>query len=136
MTRLRPVIDRLMEKVTIDENGCWIFTGARSAAGYGVIGAGGRDEGVVYVHRVTYEHRIGPIEPGYQVDHLCRVRACCNPKHLEAVTQAENIRRALVLRPIKTHCKRDHEFTDDNTGRNSRGGRYCRTCVGIRRSAA
>jgi hypothetical protein len=126
-----PVIDRLMDKIAIDGNGCWIFTGAMSAVGYGVIGAGSRSDGVLLIHRVTYQHFVGPIPEGFQVDHLCRVRACCNPAHLEAVPQAENNRRALALRPVKTHCKRGHEFTNANTGRNKRGGRYCRACLAI-----
>lgn len=136
---MRPVIERLLAKVEPDGNGCWIFTGGKSAAGYGVIGLGGRDDGTNYTHRVTYEHFVGPIPTGHQVDHLCRVRACCNPAHLEAVPQAENNRRALALRPAKTHCKHDHEFTPDNTGRNAKGNRYCLSCARVRnarRSAA
>lgn len=101
--RPRPLIERLLAKVRPADSGCWIFTGAIAASGYGVIGAGPRGTGVALVHRAAYEHFVGPIPAGLHIDHLCRVRACCNPEHLEAVTQRENNARAAVIRyPNKT----------------------------------
>lgn len=85
---------RAFKSVAEDANGCWIFLGARTKAGYGMVGRGRRGEGNVYVHRLMYEAFRGPIPDGLHLDHLCRVRECCNPDHLEAVTQAENNRRA------------------------------------------
>ena len=79
--------------VVPDENGCMIFTGATAGAGYGVVGKGPAGAGYYYVHRVSYEHHKGPIPEGLTIDHLCRVKLCVNPDHLEAVTQAENNRR-------------------------------------------
>lgn len=61
---------------------------------------------LVYLHRYYWELRNGPIPDGYQIDHLCRNRWCINLKHLEAVTQEENIRRALPYR-VKTYKKRN-----------------------------
>lgn len=84
----RPVIDRLMDRVREDENGCWIFEGCRTKDGYGQIKDGGR---LKYVHRVAYEHFNGPIGPGLDIDHLCFVRACVNPDHLRAVTNKQNL---------------------------------------------
>jgi hypothetical protein len=72
----RPVMDRLTDKVREDENGCWIFEGGRTKGGYGMIDDGGRKK---YVHRVAYEHFIGPISPGLDIDHICFVPACVNP---------------------------------------------------------
>lgn len=46
-----------------------------------------------YAHRLAYERAKGPIALGAQIDHLCRVRECVNPDHLEVVTQTENVRR-------------------------------------------
>lgn len=128
---MTPVIDRLMAKVKKDENGCWVFQGARSKAGYGYIGMGGKADGTAPTHRVTYLHFKGPIPESLVLDHLCRNRACCNPEHLEPVTRKENTRRGLRgpgwgERDI-THCKRGHEFTPENTYR-SKVGRVCRAC--------
>lgn len=89
------VIERIQARITVDENGCHVFTGALDR-GYGRIGIGPRAEGIGYTHRLMYEAANGPIPEGLHIDHLCRNRACCNPDHLEAVTQAENNRRAAV----------------------------------------
>jgi hypothetical protein len=70
--------------------GCWLWSGLLNRKGYGVI----KDKDkTVYVHRFTFERAKGAIPDGLEIDHLCRVRSCCNPDHLEAVTHLENIRR-------------------------------------------
>jgi hypothetical protein len=67
-------------------------------------------------------HLVGPILDGLVIDHLCSVRRCCNPDHLEAVTNAENTRRGesppQVVRRARA-CKRGHDV--------SNGGK-CREC--------
>lgn len=67
---------------------CWIWTGSRSPDGYG-------RHGGTYAHTLLYEAHVGPVPEGQELDHLCRVPACCNPDHLEPVTHAENVRRAI-----------------------------------------
>ncbi|TDD77726.1 HNH endonuclease [Actinomadura rubrisoli] len=84
----------------------------------------------VVVHRFVYESLVGPIPEGLVLDHLCRVRACCNPAHLEPVTDRVNILRGASITAAnarKTHCDHGHEFTSQNTYRH-RGRRLCRAC--------
>lgn len=79
--RLRPVIGGLW---------CIEYTGKVDKYGYGQIHARYRHMGA---HRAAYEHFVGPIPDGLQIDHLCRNKLCVRPDHLEAVTLAENLRR-------------------------------------------
>lgn len=73
--------------------GCWLWLGGHTPAGYGQIWYSGRQG---YAHRFAYELFRGPIPSGYDIDHLCRQRACVNPAHLEPVTHLVNVRRGLV----------------------------------------
>ncbi len=72
---------------------CWIWTGWTINTGYGMIGTGGREGHDVLVHRLSYELLVGPIPDGLNIDHLCSTPTCVNPDHLEAVSQAVNVRR-------------------------------------------
>lgn len=80
------------------EGGHWSLS-VRTLKGYHVICVGkGRKK---YDHVLSYELHVGEVPEGLEVDHLCRVKWCCNPDHLEAVTHRENIRRRDL------HGKRD-----------------------------
>jgi len=91
-------------------SGCWLWVGRVDKLGYGQFDADARGN---KAHRYAYQHLVGPVPAGLELDHLCRVRACCNPQHLEAVTHAENMRRG--AHALKTHCPSGHAYADDNT---------------------
>lgn len=123
---VRTVLDLFEAKVDkSDPNGCWLWTAYRDRDGYGRFDRGRQR---LRAHRWSYEHFVGPIPEGLTIDHLCRVRNCVNPDHLEPVTIAENTRRGNRVGWKKTHCKYGHEFTETNTLYGSRGKRICRTC--------
>jgi hypothetical protein len=61
------------------------------------------------VHRLIYTAAFGPIPDGLQIDHLCGVRSCCNPAHLEAVTPKENAQRANAYER-REFCRRGHRL--------------------------
>lgn len=114
------LIDRIAARLDVGGDDCWEWPGSKTL-GYGTI----KYRGVsMYVHRAVYEECVGPIPSGYQIDHLCRNRACSNPDHLEAVTQRENIARAQT----KTHCLRGHAYDEENTETYANGRRRCRAC--------
>lgn len=125
--------ERIARHVLVDDNGCWLWTGAVQSSGYGSVG---RDGGTsALAHRVSYEAYIGPIPDGMQVDHVkdrgCRSRRCVAPYHLEAVTPQENVNR--TGHGEQTHCKRNHPLSGDNLivkkrGPGRRPTRNCRTC--------
>jgi hypothetical protein len=107
---------------------CWVWTGPLDSRGYGNMNIKGRGP---IAHRHAYEFAVGPIPEGLEIDHLCRVRACVNPAHLEPVTSAENMRRAADAKFAARGnvCINGHEYTPDNTYVNPRGGRQCRICM-------
>lgn len=110
---------------------CWLWTGAKNAGGYGYYRANGK---TYKAHRYAYELYRSEIPEGLVVDHLCKVRDCVNPEHLEPVTQKENLYRGDTIAAIsraKTHCKYGHEFTVKNTIIKTNGSRNCRTCVNL-----
>jgi len=117
----------------IDRTGdCWLWVGFIKDNGYGSLTIDGRTQ---YAHRLVYTALVGPIPAGAEIDHLCRVRHCVNPQHLEPVSKAENCYRGESIpgrRHRQTHCQHGHEFTADNTAVSSRGHRRCRACDAAR----
>jgi hypothetical protein len=104
--------------------GCWLWLGSGNQYGYGRMLINRQS---FLAHRVSYEIHKGPIPDGLELDHLCRVRCCVNPDHLEPVTHEENVRRG--GRMLNTACPSGHPFSPENTWINPKTGwRQCRKC--------
>lgn len=108
---------------------CWLWTAGRTVrGGYGQVKWQGR---VRKAHQVAWEILVGLAPAGLEPDHLCRVRLCVNPDHIEWVTKAENVRRSMAPTAIAARlnrCLQGHRFTPENTVRNADGYRRCRRC--------
>lgn len=120
---------RVLAKVNLTESGCWVWTGRRDRDGYGLMKIGRAPR---FVHRVSFEAWMGPIPEGLQIDHLCRVRDCCNPEHLEPVTSRENTMRSPIapaaVNSRKTHCDSGHALDGGNVYVDATRSRRCREC--------
>ena len=116
---------RVMSKVIVDpESGCWNWSAGLTDDGYGSVWL---VDTSVQVHRAVWSWNRWLVCYSRELDHLCRNRRCCNPEHLEMVTEEENIRRgesAAGHNARKTHCPQGHPYS----GTNSRGERICQPC--------
>lgn len=154
--KTKPAIDRIFAKVAVDEHGCWLWRGATIPSGYALVKLPSGEQPPV--HRFVYEYFRGPIPEGLQIDHLCRVRHCCNPWHLEPVSARENVRRgvnarrggsgsiaedpcavaALSAEPDPRYskrtmyCPRGHAYSAENTRVTRDGQKHCRACARAR----
>lgn len=143
--KFNSLLDRIMDKVEmVTESGCWLWTARLDDGGYGLIGFydpiayhnSGKKSVQKRAHVAAYELLIGTIPSGMELDHVCRVRCCVNPYHLEPVTHAENVRRGIsgivngARMRAKTHCPRGHEYSGANLFV-TQGGRKCRECQRI-----
>ena len=118
---------RFEAKVEPEPNsGCWIWVGSRCGHGYGylwVLALGRTTKAAT----LAYEHFVGPVPAGYELDHLCRVRCCVNPAHLEPVTHRINMLRGntpAAAHAAKTACPNGHPYDAVDY----RGRRFCRRC--------
>lgn len=113
---------------------CWLWAGTVRPDGYGAF----QYDGVrVMAHRAAYEMLVGPIPDGLDLDHLCRVRNCIRPTHLEPVTRRVNVLRGVgpsAQAARRDECANGHEYTEESTYW-YRGYRMCRVCPRERREA-
>lgn len=112
-------------------SGCWLWMAYCNENGYGQFFYNGR-QGLA--HRASYELYVGPIPDGLTLDHLCRVRCCVNPQHLEPVAQSVNMERGEIVLRRKlqnltvTHCPQGHPYGGKNLSVGVNGERSCKTC--------
>ena len=122
------------DRIKVDSRGCWLWQGGLTYQGYGRVYVNNRD---LRAHRFAYELLIGEVPEGLVLDHLCRVRNCVNPAHLEPVTDRVNALRGIgpaASLAAATHCQRGHELSGNNLlleprpNRSIGVQRRCRTC--------
>jgi hypothetical protein len=122
------VLQRLFTRVEFTES-CWLWRGSVSGDGYGGIRVSGRNQ---RVHRVAYELLVAPVPDGLVLDHLCRVRNCVRPDHLEPVTGRVNTLRGETITAkalAATHCPQGHPYAGENLLARRKGWRGCRQCA-------
>lgn len=100
--------------------GCWLWTKSKSPDGYGWASLNGK---TYQAHRLVYELLNGPVGRASQLDHLCRVRHCVNPAHLEPVTPRENQARSPLTPTGMTLCAKGHGLSEHY------GQRRCLICM-------
>lgn len=116
---------------------CWLWKGAHRDSGYGQFALFDHGNVPASAHRIAYGLANTGIPKGMHVLHRCDNPPCCNPAHLFAGTQKDNMadkkQKGRDPRTQQTHCKRGHEFTPDNTYAKKNGsgsvGRGCRECL-------
>jgi hypothetical protein len=139
-----PRLGDLADKFQVDMfSGCWRFQGRLDRDGYGVLYAEGKSW---RAHRYVYTRLVGTIPAGpdgraLTLDHVaargCVHRDCCNPAHLEPISQALNTKRTTPWNRQKTHCPRGHDYAETGVYRECRDGyarRYCTACAKVGRA--
>lgn len=124
LPKYRGLLEYIYKYSKQSRSGCWLWLGGIGPGGYGTASWGGKTQ---RAHRLSYAAFKGNIPDGLCLDHLCRVRSCINPQHLEAVTYAVNSSRGIgpsAINQRKTHCKNGHLFPPANSARR----RICLPC--------
>ncbi len=127
------IAQRIAAFSIVDEaSGCWLWRQSLYSNGYARLTFKGK---IYLAHRKSYETHVGPIPPGLDLDHLCRVRRCVNPAHLQPVSRSVNVSRGLVSTEHNwncgqnvTHCPKGHPYDVENT-RMYKTHRLCRQCA-------
>lgn len=145
-----PTPDELLD-AKVDRSGgpdaCWPWTGGITRDGYGYLHVAGKTR---MAHRESYSREHGEIPPGMVIDHECHNRSgctlttgecphrrCCNPTHLGAKTNEENIKASPNALVNRTHCLRaGHELTPENILHVTVGGYSVRRCAACKRAHA
>jgi hypothetical protein len=134
LIRRRDAVERFWEKVDIQlEGGCWVWMAAvHPGTGYGIFGAGqGRPTKTVRADKYAYQLLVGPIPDEQMPLHLCGLRHCVNPGHMELGPIPAPHSPIAVRRKALDCCNRGHRFTLSNTIIRANGNRTCRTCRNV-----
>jgi hypothetical protein len=124
VSRFKDLPQFIQDRTKVSDSGCWLWQSSLCPHGYAYTSK--KRYGQRRVHRVSYTLLVGQIPEGLVLDHLCRVKNCINPHHLEPVTDRENLRRGFAL---ITACPQGHDYTPDNTYiKPGAGSRECRRC--------
>ena len=124
--RERPIEERLLEKIAFcPTTGCWIWLGDLNKNGYGRISIHNKLE---YAHRACYIAFKGRIPFLKQLDHLCRLSACVNPDHLEAVSSATNLHRGNAPSMVIWRSGKCGTCGTERVPRGRSGRLYCKKC--------
>jgi hypothetical protein len=129
---------RILSKITINPvTKCWNWNAAKDSFGYGHVNIRGR---IYRTHRLFYAWKIGDLPSAKYgkgvpiLDHLCKNTSCCNPNHMELVSQSINLERGKGIGSInkrKTHCIHGHLLPE---AREKYGkGKLGRRCIICRR---
>lgn len=119
------MLKRFEDKVCKLPNGCHEWTGAKDRDGYGKFQLNGK---CIFAHRYAYLCSYGSLDDTLVIDHICKLRSCVNPQHMEQVTVKENTNRGINFEANKIECDHGHQYTVDNTYIDPRGFRQCRIC--------
>lgn len=133
-----PIKLRMADKISIQPNGCHIWTASLNSMGYGRIrNEFGKNE---LAHRVAWRLSGRELIPGLELDHvICHEPKCVNPEHLEQVTHAENVARGNAPSAIVHRmgiCQNGHPQTPEHGVVTQRGKWSCNTCRRMKRNAA
>lgn len=131
---MKSAFERFEDKfIPVTETGCWLWIAGLDRDGYGWFWFEKKN---MKAYVFAFNYFVASIPQGLQIDHLCRVRSCVNPRHLELVTLKENVLRGIGITAInarKTHCLRGHPFNEPNIYRppGKASMRFCRECFRI-----
>jgi hypothetical protein len=126
---------KLLNRISIDNNDCWVWQGAKSKSGYGYW-TEGLHKPMWRVHRLMWALTHNEAMPRTKramivIDHVCSNKLCFRPSHLQKISQRENVRRSDKRRNNFSGCNCCLVSIDDlKIYKTTKFNRYyrCRNC--------